>query len=127
MNIVKLCGTAILIIALIFVLRNTKKDYSTFISLLFGVIVFQYVLTHLSKNSTLFKMLFENNILGEYGSILLKVIGVTLLVDSASDICTDAGEHSIASKIETAGKIEILVLSFPIINKILLILEETIL
>ena len=62
--------------------------------------------------------------MGEYSEILLKTLGVSLTVQTASDICRDAGESAIASKVELFGKAEILIISIPIVKKILEISQE---
>ncbi len=50
-----------------------------------------------------------------YIPIIFKIIGVAYVSEFASGICSDAGENAIASKVELAGKMIILVISSPII------------
>ena len=40
------------------------------------------------------------------------------------DICRDFGEISIAQKVETAGKVEILVLSLPLVRSVIELSRE---
>ena len=51
--------------------------------------------------------------------IVLKIIGISYICQFAADICKDAGEASIAGKIELGGKIIIISLSMPIIYNLL--------
>ena len=50
-----------------------------------------------------------------YLIILLKIIGISYLVEFGAQVCRDAGEGAIASKVELAGKVMILVMAVPII------------
>ena len=52
-------------------------------------------------------------------SILLKITGIAYLSEFASNICKDAGETAIASKVELAGRVLIIALSIPIISTLL--------
>ena len=57
--------------------------------------------------------------IAEYFNIILKVLGISFLVQIGADICRDLGEESIASKVEFAGKAVILVMVLPILKNII--------
>lgn len=57
---------------------------------------------------------------------VLKIIGIAYICQLASDICKDAGEGTIASKIELGGKIIIITVSMPIIYDLLELAEKII-
>jgi stage III sporulation protein AD len=50
---------------------------------------------------------------------LLKILGIAYIAEFGAQICRDAGEGTIASKIELAGKILILLLALPIFTAVL--------
>ena len=50
---------------------------------------------------------------------VIKITGVAYICQFASDICKDAGESAVSSKIEMGGKIVIITLSMPIIYNLL--------
>ena len=56
----------------------------------------------------------KSNIPGEYTKLLLKVLGIGYLTDFSASAAKDAGENSIAQKIEFAGKISITALAMPL-------------
>lgn len=58
-----------------------------------------------------------------YIETILKIIGIAYIAEFAVQITKDAGQGSIASKIELAGKIIILAMAVPILT----VLVETIL
>ena len=55
----------------------------------------------------------------EFLEILLKITGIAFLTEFTVNICKDAGESAIASKVDLGGKIIIISLSIPIISAIL--------
>ncbi|MBO5510763.1 MAG: stage III sporulation protein AD [Clostridia bacterium] len=56
---------------------------------------------------------------GEAWTILLKALGLAFLTETAASVCRDSGEAGLATWVETAGKLEILLLSFPLISTVL--------
>ncbi|MNJ03061.1 Stage III sporulation protein AC/AD protein family protein [compost metagenome] len=54
-----------------------------------------------------------------YLKTVLKIIGIAYIAEFGAQIVRDAGQESIASKIELAGKVLILVLAIPIISIII--------
>ena len=64
-------------------------------------------------------MISKSNIDIKYVDIVLKIIGIAYISQFASQICSDAGENSIASKIEFAGKVIIMVISAPVLMSLI--------
>ena len=62
----------------------------------------------------------------QYLHMVIKIIGVAYLSQFASELCRDAGEGSMASKIELAGKVMILTLSMPVIYRLLDLVSDII-
>ena len=54
--------------------------------------------------------------LESYFPVLLKSLGTALICSATCDVCKDCGEAGIASKVELAGKICILLYSLPIVR-----------
>jgi len=57
-----------------------------------------------------------------YMGTILKIIGIAYIAEFGAQICRDAGEGTIASKIELAAKILIMVLAVPIVVAVLTML-----
>ncbi len=55
------------------------------------------------------------NLNPEYIAAIFRMTGVAYLAQFGADVCRDAGQTAIASKIELAGKVSIVVLSIPIL------------
>ena len=54
-----------------------------------------------------------------YMSQLLKVGGVSLLMDFSAQTCRDAGEDGLAVKVELAGRVILIALAMPVIHTLL--------
>lgn len=72
---------------------------------------------------TLIKVAELGRINDVYFKLILKVVGLTYIVEFASSICTDMGETAIARKIDLGGKIGIMLLSVPIINAFISLIQ----
>lgn len=55
----------------------------------------------------------------EFIILLIKITGIAILTEFAVSICKDAGESSIASKIDMGGKVIIVSMSIPILAGLL--------
>ena len=66
----------------------------------------------------LFELTDSSNI-SEYFSVILRVLGISFIVQIGADICRDFGEPSIASKVEFAGKAVILVTVLPLLRSVI--------
>jgi stage III sporulation protein AD len=64
------------------------------------------------------KIVFQAEIDMLYLETVLKIIGISYITEFAAQISRDAGEGSIASRIELAGKVLIMIMAIPIIQAI---------
>ena len=119
MNIISIIG-AILIVAIISVtLKKHVPEYSVMINILTGIIVLIVVISEFIPAIHEIKdLLSATKLPKEYGAILFKSLGICFVTQFASDSCKDAGESSLASKVELSGKIAILITALPLFQKI---------
>ena len=104
-------------------LKGTKPEYSIYISLAAGILIFFYMTEKLSYLfSSVLKIQEYLPLDTEYLTTLLKIIGITYIGQFSSGICKDAGYGAIGGQIEIFTKLYIMVLSMPV----LLALMETI-
>lgn len=119
MSIFLIAGLSISVAAVILVLKELKPEFTILVSTAFGIIVIASLYTPvkeiiLSVYSVSDKAGIDNDII----SPIIKIVGISLITEFASSICTDAGQAGIASKVENAGKITILAFSVPIITQV---------
>lgn len=120
MDIVKVCAFCITAVILVTILKEQNKAVATMISIVAGVIVMLYVVSNIDG---IFSAL--NNIAGvssvesKYFALILKISGITYLIEFGKNLCMDAGENALGTKLEMAGKVMIVTLTLPILTEIL--------
>ena len=120
MLIIKISVFTIIISLILILLRQENKSFAMILSLTSGIFIFYIILPELNKILLTLDNLSQNlNLKSSYIIILLKIIGIAYICEFASQICSDAGEKSIASKIEFSGKILIMSSAIPILNDLL--------
>lgn len=62
----------------------------------------------------------------QYFEIMVKGAGICIITKTSADCCRDCGESALASSAETAGRISLLMISMPLFNGVLGIIEELI-
>lgn len=65
-----------------------------------------------------------NTVSEENIELVLKVLSIAYITQITSDICRDCGENTFASGVDTIGKIEIIILSIPLIDEVIRMSEE---
>ena len=127
MNIFVITGIAIVAAAISVVLKQYNKEYGLYISLAASLIIFSIILGSVSPVFRLVESLTEiSGTESEYVYILIKALAVCYITGLASDCCRDCGETAIASRIDFAGKIALLIIAVPLFEAILEIVKELI-
>ena len=119
MNIFTIIGIALIAASISLLLKKFNPEISLVIRILAGVLILGLIILNLRPVLNQISSLINSaNIPGEYLDIVFKAIGITFITQLAYDSCRDAEESSLASKIEMAGKIAILIISLPLFEKI---------
>lgn len=116
MEIFQIVGLGLIATILIVIVKDARPEFTILISIVTGIIIFSIILSKLiyvvETISTLSNRV-DVNI--SYFNTILKIIGMAYIVEFASQISRDAGQDSIAMKIELGGKVLIMVLAIPIL------------
>lgn len=116
-----LCITAAVMCKLV---ENNGREFSAVISIAAATVVLIAIVSQISDISDTISGLFEKaQIPDEYPSVIFKSLGVCYITQLGSDCCKDCGESGLASCIETAGKISVLMLSMPLFKALAVIIE----
>lgn len=115
-----IAGAAIIAAAISVLIKQYKPEYSLAVNLGAGVIILLFVLVSAAPIiSELRSLIGQTGVNAEYIVILLKALGICFVTQLAADICRDSGAASIASKVETAGKVAVLLSALPLFERIL--------
>ena len=124
MNLLGLIAVAMLTTALSVMLKKYNPEYSILVSLVAGVFILLMALAESAPSiQKINGLISASGVSLEHAKILFKTLGICFLVQFASDACNDAGESSLASKIELAGKVLILTLALPLFEQIVKIVS----
>lgn len=114
-------GLALVGLVSLLLLRQYKPEWAVFIRIAVTVISAGLVLAMAATAITYVTELTEGTgaLDGDTWPLLLKALGIAFLTETAASVCRDSGEGTLAGWVETAGKMEILLLSFPLIRTVM--------
>lgn len=124
MDIFKIVGIGIISLLLCVFIKNSRPEISVLVSLAATIIIFFYILPFLKQ--ILLSLTGITELIGiesSYAEPVFKVIGIAYITQIGGDLCRDAGESAIATKIELAGKIAIVSLALPIAYKMISVIH----
>lgn len=101
-------------------LKSAKPEYSVYLSLAVGILIFSVLAGKLSYLfSSVQKIQNSLPIPVKYLDTLLRMIGITYIGQFSASICKDAGYGAIGNQIEVFTKIYLMVLSMPVLLALL--------
>lgn len=120
MDILKVTALGLTGAVLSLMLKRETPAISIFIGIITGVMLFMFISDKLIFAMGVLKDMSDRVGLNDtYFDIVLKVVGIAYVSEFGVRLCSDAGESSIASKIELSGKIIIMVVSAPVFMALL--------
>ncbi|MGZ4030577.1 MAG: stage III sporulation protein AD [Tumebacillaceae bacterium] len=119
MEIIQIVGLGLAATILIVVLKGQSPQIAFLLALLVGVFIFIFLLDKISLVIGLLERLsVQAGVEMIFLQTILKIIGIAYIAEFAAQLAKDSGESAIASKIELAGKVLILVLALPIVQRV---------
>jgi stage III sporulation protein AD len=119
-GILQIVGIGVTAAILIVILKTQKPEIGIQASVIAGIAIFLIVAGKLASVINLLSSYTKRiNIDTVYMTTLMKVIGIAYITEFGAEVCKDAGETAIASKIELAGKVVLIVIAAPIITSLL--------
>lgn len=120
MDIIQIVGLGLVATILTLVIKEQKPIFAFMIALITGIIIFLFLIGKISEVIRILeRMAVQANLNMIYLETILKIIGIAYIAEFGAQITRDAGQGAIASKIELAGKVLILVMAVPIITVII--------
>jgi stage III sporulation protein AD len=116
-EMIQIVGLGLMATVLILVVREQKPMFAFLLAAFTGLYIFLYLIGKIEIVITVLEDLANRSgIPSIYLKTILKIIGIAYIAEFGAQIVRDAGQESIAAKIEFAGKIFILVMAVPIIS-----------
>ena len=124
MEILKIIGVAFITAVCSLLIKSTKPELSFAVNTVGVLIILFQVLTKIPQISEFFARIgavsgIENGMI----KLLLKMVAIGYLTEFSSGLLTDFGNVSLADKVLLVGKITIILLSLPIFEGVLNIMQ----
>ena len=120
MEAVQIAGFAVCAAALALIMRRLRPESATVLVIAAGAVAGLMVLPQLGEIiSGITALALSGGVEEGYTAQLLKIGGVSMLMDFAAQTCRDASEDGLALKVETAGRILLIALSLPAMQALL--------
>lgn len=127
MDIIKILGIGMAAAMLAVLVKGYKPELAMPISLAAAVLIFVMAVPYLRSTIAMFQDISAQlGVDSRFIEIIIKIIGVAYLAQFGAELCKDAGEGAIASKVELAGKLIIMTMSMPIMYKLLALVNDII-
>ena len=124
MNIISLCGVAVLCVCATVAVRAIRPDFAVFVGVASATVLLGAAVSAVAP-----VLGFVNEISGESGfsvymTTILKSLGICVLAQIVADICRDCGEGAVASRVEFCAKCAILLLGLPVVKSLVEMSKE---
>ncbi|MCR8843171.1 stage III sporulation protein AD [Paenibacillus sp. SC116] len=120
MEIVQIVGLGLIAAILVLVVKEQKPMFAFLISAFAGIVIFLFLIGKIEAVIEVLDSLAERSgIEPIYVKTILKIIGIAYIAEFGAQVVRDAGQDGIATKIELAGKVLIIVMAIPIISVII--------
>lgn len=121
MDIMRVAAIALLgVVALLF-FKQYKPEWGVPLRLILGVALGGMILSAAKELLAFAELLAGNRdtVTGGMWQLILKALGISFVTEITSGVCRDSGEGTLASWVDMAGKMALLLLSLPLIREIL--------
>ena len=119
LDTLKICSIALVAAICISVVRRVNANFDFPMRLTASVVFWGLVLGIAFPVFSYLSELVAASELAEWQGLLFGAVGIALLSHTTAELCRDCGEGGIASFVELAGKMEILLLCLPLAREII--------
>ncbi len=119
MEILKIVMVALAGVTAASLVQSVRAEVSVYIALATGVILLIMILGSLTNLFEYFEAIYSKVEYGrEYFPVIIKVLVIAYLSDFTAQLCKDAGQAAIGTKVELAGKVMIFLISVPVLASV---------
>lgn len=116
-DVLAFCGVGLFAAFAIMIIRELRKEYTIVVMLAVCVLCFMHILPKIGDSVQFIREL--SAYLDEsHTDVILRVLGITYLTETSSEICKSAGESAVGGYIEVAGRVEIMLLCLPLLREL---------
>ena len=117
----KIAAVAFVYVCLSTILKTQRPEYVFLIRICAVVIIFLFIVEDIANFITNILSAFSAfNISSAHISLLLKVVGISIVTDFVCDSLKDSGESSLSNVVSISSKFMILYMSLPLLNGLII-------
>lgn len=114
--LIQVCGIALIGLVSYIIIKEVKPSFAPLISVSTACLILIFILRGAGELFSSFNLkMAELNIKSELFYYLIKIIGISFIIEFIVDISEDLGSKVIASKVKLAGKILLASISLPLL------------
>lgn len=120
MNLIAVSFAAVIVVLIAIKIKDMDSGYGVILSMAGCVMVMYFVVSRFRQIADYIDRItayISVNI--TYIDVILKMIGLAYVCQFSSDLCRDAGYNAIASQVEMAGKISLILLSMQVLMSVI--------
>ncbi|MCO7176589.1 stage III sporulation protein AD [Sporolactobacillus kofuensis] len=119
MEILQIVGLGLAVTFIVLLLKEKNQVFALLVTLVAGIVILLMMIDQIQRVMNMLTGMAQSAHLNNvYVATILKIIGIAYISEFGAQIARDAGQASMAGKIELAGKLIILVLAIPILTAI---------
>ena len=127
MEILQIAGLGVAAALLAMVVRGSRPELASLLAMAAGALVFFLAISRLQAVvAVMNQLVIKAGLAEDYLKVLLKVVGIAYVSEFAAQTCRDAGEDSLAAKVEMGGKVLVLAMASPIIVALVTLVLEVV-
>lgn len=120
MDVLRMAGMSMASAVAVILLRRMRPEMGLTAALAAGILLLTMALPMVAQViGGITSIAQTGGVKSSYLTQLLKVAGISLLMDFAAQTCRDAGEEGLAMKTELAGRVMLLTLALPAMQTLL--------
>ena len=124
MNIITVCSFAVVTACIIAAIRNLRPELASIAAAIAGVLIMAYAVEAIVPFITFVKDIAAEKGVENYFTLMLKALAISFCCRMSAEICRDCGENTLASRVELAGKVGIVLISLPIVKQLFEIAKD---
>lgn len=122
---IKIAIFALVSVILSLFIGNMRREIGIWIAIITAIMIFLMLIGKLCKIAEVLRGLPEWIGISEtYVRIILKMIGISYLAEFVSGVCKEAGQNVVASQVELFGKVSMVVISIPILEQLIDLIQK---
>lgn len=118
-GIIKISGIVLLVLVLLLTLKNVKSDMLPIFKICVTLLMCGMLIGMLSPIFSYINGYLKNENTERYVNLMVKALAITYISHITASISRDVGEDNIAVFCEMFGRVEIIILSLPIIDELI--------